>query len=62
VQERALKQKQDHIIACENKETTDLRGMNCEVDKTPAEGNENQDILDANKVCVLAQSLLNYFI
>jgi hypothetical protein len=36
--------------------------MNCEVDKTPAEGNENQDILDANKVCVLAQSLLNYFI
>ncbi|XP_034585255.1 uncharacterized protein [Setaria viridis] len=60
--EMALKQKQDHIIACENKETTELRGIHMldsrmksdlatlEVDKTPpAEGNENQDILDVNK-------------
>uniref|UniRef100_K3Z390 Aminotransferase-like plant mobile domain-containing protein n=1 Tax=Setaria italica TaxID=4555 RepID=K3Z390_SETIT len=52
----------DHIIACENKETTELRGIHMldsrmksdlatlEVDKTPpAEGNENQDILDVNK-------------
>jgi hypothetical protein len=34
-----------------------------DVDETaPAEGNENQDISDFNKVRVLAQSLLNYFI
>jgi hypothetical protein len=75
VQEMALKQKQDHIIECENKETTELRGILMldngmkpdlvilDVDETaPAEGNENQDISDFNKVRVLAQSLLNYFI
>ena len=71
VQEMALKQKQDHIVVYENKETTELQGIHMldsgmkpdvvilDVDETPAEGNENQDISDFNKVRVLAQSLLN---
>ena len=71
VQEMALKQKQDHIVVYENKETTELRDIHMldsgmkpdlvilDVDETPAEGNENQDISDFNKVRVLAQSLLN---
>ena len=62
----ALKQKQDHIIVCDNKETTELQGIHMldsgmkpdvvilDVDETPAEGDENQDISDFNKVRVLA--------
>ncbi|CAN6337399.1 unnamed protein product [Urochloa humidicola] len=55
--EMALKQKQDHIMVCENKETTEPQGIRMldgsmksdlvtlEVDIIPAaEGNENQDI------------------
>ncbi|CAL4908540.1 unnamed protein product [Urochloa decumbens] len=55
--EMALKQKHNHIMACENKETTEPRGIRMldgrmksdlvtlEVDGIPAaEGNENQDI------------------
>ncbi|RLN00989.1 uncharacterized protein C2845_PM06G19640 [Panicum miliaceum] len=61
VQEMALKQKQDHIIECENKETTELQGnlmldsrmkpdlVILDVETPPAEGNENQDISDFNK-------------
>ncbi|CAL4893915.1 unnamed protein product [Urochloa decumbens] len=57
--EMALKQEQDHIMVCENKETTEPRGIHMldgrmksdlvtlEVDGIPAaEGNENQDIED----------------
>ncbi|XP_039800714.1 uncharacterized protein LOC120665261 isoform X9 [Panicum virgatum] len=62
VQEMALKQKQDHIVVYENKETTELRDIHMldsgmkpdlvilDVDGTPpAEGNLNQDISDFNK-------------